>query len=378
MATQLNSGFDVTPRRPTTRPIHALAIGLLALVAAAGSTLLAPSPAMAAPPRHTAAHVSTSTSKTTPGARVVISGNIVERGAAAHRKAVVVQQRTHGTSRWHTFRRTKTTTGGSVRVRSAPLVASTDYRLRYSSSGSTTTSGVATVTVPTAVSVTATSPLTPTAGDAIVLAGTTSSQLAGARIYLQLLVAETWKTVSSSQVSENATYNVQAVSTLGGDRQYRAMVKGSPGRAQATTDPVEFTVLAWYRVADLAPVPAPHAGLALTPGTRLVGGSWYEQSLGRGLDDGTSSDSAYGLDNRCTTFRATIGVAGDALTSTSARWRMLADDDVALDTTLTAGATTTVTASITGAASLELRAFALAGSGDVIWANPEVLCAGRP
>jgi hypothetical protein len=230
--------------------------------------------------------------------------------------------------------------------------------------------------VPTSITVSGTSPLTPTAGDPIVLEGTTSSQLAGKRVFLQWLVGSTWKTVASSQVSSAAGYNVHGLATLGGDQQYRAMVKAGPGRAAAYTDPVEFTVSAWYRLTDLGAAAA--GDTALTPGRRVLAGTPYEQSFGATIEEGSSASVTVPLGSKCSAFRSTLGAGAGSSDAFTGRWRLFADDDLALERTSGDGSAQQLTADITGSTALRLRSFALSGAGDAAWGNAEVLCAGRP
>lgn len=364
------------PRLPCRRFVIACTAALVV-----ATTLMSVAPAEAAvagsPPRADAV-VTVSDRRAAVGHRVTVSGAIRRASRPIAGQRVAVQQRTTGTATWHTFSTGTTTSGGRVSVTSERLSRSKEFRVQLLTGGVRTASTIAAVTVPTSVAVTATSPLTPTAGDAVVLAGTASPQLAGRRIYLQTLVGATWKTVASSQVSGDATFNVHGIATLGGDRDYRAMVKAAPGLPEAVTEPVEFTVFAWYRLADVASSAPPLVDRPLSTSRLVIGDVPYEQSVGVALQEGESGSGTWSLDDRCSEFRATLGAAAGSGAEFTGRWRLFADDDLVLERTLTEGATESVSGTITGTSDLQLRSFALSGSGATAWGNAEVLCAGRP
>jgi hypothetical protein len=309
------------------------------------------------------------------GSTVTITGRVVERGVAGTGRTVLAQERVHGTRTWHTFSKVRASTSGRVVVRHA-VRRSKDFRLRAAVAGVVRTSAVTTVTVPTSIAVGSTSDRTPVAGAPLTISGTTSAGLTGARVFLQLRTASGWSSVSSARVAGDASYTVRAVATFGGDQLWRAYVPAAAGRAAAVTAPVDFTVYAWYRLADRMAAASSGSPAPLAANRLVIAGTPYADALGTALTEGSTTRTSFALQHRCLSFRTVIGATDDSAPGFYGVFRLLADDDVAIDQVLDKGSTRQVEVDLTGADVLRLSSTALTGDGDPAWGNPEVLCAG--
>jgi hypothetical protein len=363
--------------RSHARPHRSARLRLLTVAAVGAVVLGIAQPASAAAPTHRlTASITAAQHVVAAGRTVVLRGAVVGTPGQAGR-AVTVQQRVHGTRTWHTLRAARTTAAGRVTVRRSALLRSSDFRLRVADATRWVFSPTTTVTVPTSNEVVSTSDASPTAGDTISLTGRTSAGLVGARVRLQRLVAGGWRSISSATVAADGTYTVRSVATASGEQAYRTFVPAAAGRAAAVSAEQDFTVLAWFRLADLTgSAGVSGSGAALTAGRHAIAGTPYLDGIGGTLTQGTSSTLTYALGTTCVAFRSSIGPADTSDPGFFGVFRLRADDDVAIDRTLDKGSVAQVTADITGADVLRITSGALTGNGDPAWGDPEVLCAG--
>ena len=310
---------------------------------------------------------------TAPG--VVLTARMIRSGKPVTGRVVTVQVRTAGTAEWRTAKRTRTGIDGSVRIVREDLRRAKEFRIRYRDAASDRISRIVVIPVVSTISVTASSTPTPTAGDEVRLSGTASAALVGARVHLQLLVGDAWRSVSSSTVGADGGYSVRAVATLGGDQRYRAMVDAAPGRPQAVSAERTLTVYAWYRLARVEAV-AGGTAPTLSSGRLAIAGKPYVDALGARLDQGGRATTTWSLRNRCLRFRSTIGPDDASDPGFYGVFRARADDDVVVDAELDRGSTKVLDEDITGASALQLVSAASSASGDPSWGDPEVLCAG--
>jgi hypothetical protein len=352
------------------RPHRRALLGVLTAATVGTVVLGVAQPASAATTRVTAS-ISAAQHVVTAGRSVVLRGTVT--GAA--RRAVVVQQRVHGTRTWHALATVRASSAGRVAVTRTALVRTQDFRLRVAGTTTTVVSPVTTVTVPTSNTIVSTSDASPTAGDVITLTGRTSLGLVGARVQLQRLVGGVWKSISTTTVAADGGYAARSVATAAGDQVYRTVVPAAAGRPAAVSAEQVFTVSAWFRLAGIAAT-ASGSGSPLTAGREVVAGTPYLDGIGAVLTEGSTSTLAYALGSRCSAFRAVIGPADRSDAGFYGVFRVLADDDVAVDRTLDKGSAAQVTAQITGADVLRLTSGALTGTGDAAWGDPEVLCTG--
>ena len=94
-------------------------------------------------------------------------------------------------------------------------------------------------------------------------------------------------------------------------RTFRTVLGDLSFDAKGDPKTPDFTVYAWYRLADL-PASARSDVTPLVAGRQVIAGTPYAQALGASLPEGTSAVSTWSLGNRCLSLRAVIGATDDS------------------------------------------------------------------
>ncbi|WP_375386894.1 NPCBM/NEW2 domain-containing protein [uncultured Amnibacterium sp.] len=226
------------------------------------------------------------------------------------------------------------------------------------------------------------------AGDDLTLRGTTSGNLVGMTLHLQVHRGSRWIPVAAAAtVSPSSTFVLVARAAGVGRQVYRVGFAGSATlKPSAGTRAV--TVWRWFPLVDqpiaskVAPAgsTAPHPSDALT-----VAGTGYPRVLAGSSTRTATTSSDFALGERCAAFSATVGLADRSASDTTATFTVVLDGATAARRAdLAVGATAAFGIALTGNSRIRLEQTAVVpdpdGSRQAVpaWPLAKVLCSAKP
>ncbi|GAA3675551.1 hypothetical protein GCM10023081_12460 [Arthrobacter ginkgonis] len=392
-------------RRP--RWLAALVAVVAALFLAGG--LAAPAQAAAAT---TVLTVSASDYSVSSGASVTVTGTLKRGSKAVSGVYVTLQKRTAGNSKWTTVKKTKTSSKGKVSAKVSKLAKNTEIRAVFSGTSKykASKSSAKKVTVTQKVTVTKTSTTKPTKGADITLSGTTTSGLAGKKVYLQQKFGTTWKNVpfesASSKVTQEKTFTVSTKAGSAGKATYRVYAPASASTKSATSAEKAFTVYQWFKLSQTAPSSASEwvgGWKGFLPGQASINGKTFADALadfhgydgdGERISPDQPTWSVWTVDRRCQTLEVTIGMDDDSAPGAAADFVVYGVPDASAPdvyeefyagTFETGNASAKRSYSVAKFDEVELRAwesetasYGLGEQGIPVFADAKVLCSSKP
>lgn len=219
-----------------------------------------------------------------------------------------------------------------------------------------------------------------TAGKKIVVKGKASSSLKKKIVKLQIKSGKKWRTVATSRVQSDRTFRLSVQATQAGPQKYRVAHSATSTTKSVATKAFGYTVWKWY---SLAGKEIQSYSLNDWDQFKSIGGKYYKNAASFGWALGgyeRAGWAEYNVNYRCSTFKATIGVA-DASTSGAQRNFTLRVDDLAKNLgDKGIGRGTAVTEDISGSFRIRIGS---AGLGNSTWGmgtfgSPRVFCSKAP
>jgi hypothetical protein len=326
------------------------------------------------------------------GQKVRISGSVLPQ----HARPLSLQMKYSGA--WHGIARTMTTDSGRYSFTDTPSSARDRYYRVCKIGGSAVCSKAKLVRVKPAhpvtqptISIAVVAAYELTTDDNYDISGTTSPDLVGRPVYLQLLDgAGTWTSISEPlTVRSDRTFRFSVPARQPGlDLSLRVFAPATTATkaAHANTDP--FTVYGWYYLSDLAPTSSSKnwdktgrtINMGGTPQRNSLRSLWSAASFG-GWSTGFAE---YNLSYRCRTFEAIVGVNDEAGTNAQWSFQTFADGEEVEHGFVGLGYPVSISRDVTSAFRLRVENDRLAGDpyqdyrADAVWGAARVLCAGKP
>jgi hypothetical protein len=277
-------------------------------------------------------------------------------------KPVIIQQKMAG-GKWKNLYTLTTSATGWYSTRNQVMTTKTrQYRVYVPKAGKykAARSTVIQVTVRTApkatssVAITSTGPLSITAGESFVVNGTTSANLVGKVVQLQLQDGTGWSPIGSATVAGNATFSVTGPALqAGASKVVRVYAPGTASTYDSASAAVGFVVYGWYYLSELNTVEG-----GMGKGTATISGQYFPKSVSKDFYSGGSPTSGqYDLGRKCTTFAATVGWDDSSHSSSVGDASVYKDTVTAWTRTgIPLGTTVPMSIDITGALRLKVEA----------------------
>lgn len=310
------------------------------------------------------------------GQTVTISGKVSPRAAG---RKVTIQKRLSTSSKWTTEGRAKIRSNGTYSFTDKPTSLKWRHYRVYKPKQGKRKSGYSKarkvvvkkpVQRPAAIAITSTGPTVIDAGQQIVLNGTTSSNLRGGRVQLQVKEGSTWSKLSGAKVRPDGRFTLTGNATRAGrGQQVRAYAKATPHSRAAASAARSFTVYGWYYLEDLSEVEG-----GFYSGSTNINGVTYGKSVYayRYYDDTAQWDLA----RKCTRFRAIAGITDGSEAAVKRHAYVKADSLTRWSrTNATLGSSWAIDVDLTSALRLRLDVTEVANVGSFGFGDARIRCA---
>lgn len=213
-------------------------------------------------------------------------------------------------------------------------------------------------------------------GTKLTFSGTTSKNLTGKTVALQIKAGGSWSTIKKAKVSSKHKFSLAVKATQAGAQSYRLYAASTKTTKAAASKAYTYTVWSWYTIVgkdvDASNTWADDA---------LIGGVTFGQSLL--AQPGVWSGDAwadYNVSYKCTKFRATIGMDDSARTGAVRSFSLGIDSTTQEFGSRGIGAGLLVSADITDANRIRLNVKMNGNEVDGLGAfgTPQVYCSTAP
>ena len=228
---------------------------------------------------------------------------------------------------------------------------------------------------PASVTVTSVASYVLTTGDVIAVSGTASANLAGSKLRLERRDGKVWSTLGTGRVSADGTYTLSVRALQAGKNQrLRVFAPRTRSTKAASAAAGTFTVYGWYYVADRFPA----VEGAFREDSFEVNGVTYPRSIAQSVPSYATHVSAQiNLSRSCTTFRATVGLDDEAVSTAKRSVQLHADSlEIWSREGLGLGESIPISLDVTGALRMRFDVTKSASNGAyVVYGDAELLCA---
>lgn len=211
-------------------------------------------------------------------------------------------------------------------------------------------------------------------GTKLTFAGTTSKNLKGKTVALQIRTGSKWSTLKKAKVTSKLTFTVSAKATQAGAQKYRVYAPSTSTTKAATTKAYKYTVWSWYKIGGTAV-----DDRSMWTGDAMIGGVNFTKSVYS--DWGTGDVWAdYNVSYKCTAFRATIGMKDNSSTGAVRKFTLDVDSTAVELGSRGIGAGLAITVDITDANRIRLNATRDGNTirGYAAYGTPQVYCSTAP